>query len=148
MEQRATVPGYLGTVVGEPEGWYSRDSLCCGVGARMMYINAKMQEIPPRRSADENPKNTQKREMQVKNPAPCSSLLATSISSRRAPVSWTWSIQKRQKAPKTQRFCWRGPRLIKFLDKRVSDYSATTPPQKLIIFLCARSFVQSSNGPG
>ena len=22
-------------------GWYSRDSLCYGVGARMMYINAK-----------------------------------------------------------------------------------------------------------
>ena len=25
------------------KGWYSRDSLCCGVGARMMYITAKMQ---------------------------------------------------------------------------------------------------------
>ena len=23
------------------EGWYSRDSLCCGVGARMAYITAK-----------------------------------------------------------------------------------------------------------
>ena len=26
------------------EGWYSRDSLCYGVGARMEYINVKIQK--------------------------------------------------------------------------------------------------------
>ena len=26
------------------KGWYSRDSLCYGVGARVEYINAKMQK--------------------------------------------------------------------------------------------------------